>query len=138
VRVAVGTDLAATQRPMLAGDRFRVGSITKTFVATLVLQLAAEHRLSLDDTVERWLPGLVPGGEAISVRQLLRHQSGLFDYAADPATFRPIVAALAGLVTAMPLWIPTGVVIGAAAFLVGSRNDVGVQVQEVVGIPGAL
>ena len=72
-RIAAGTDLSTTRRPMLTGDRFRVGSITKTFVATLVLQLAAEHRLALDDTVERWLPGLVPSGDAITLRQLLRH-----------------------------------------------------------------
>jgi D-alanyl-D-alanine carboxypeptidase len=88
-RIAVGTDLAGARRPMLAGDRFRIGSITKTFIATVVLQLAEEHRLSLDDTVERWLPGLVPNGRRITVRQLLQHTSGLFDYAADPATFRP-------------------------------------------------
>jgi D-alanyl-D-alanine carboxypeptidase len=88
-RIAVGTDLAAARRPMLAGDRFRVGSITKTFVATVVLQLAEGRRLSLDDTVERRLPGLVPNGRAIRIRQLLQHTSGLFDYAADPATFRP-------------------------------------------------
>ena len=46
-RIAAGVDLAATRRPMLAGDRFRVGSLTKTFTATLVLQLAEEHRISL-------------------------------------------------------------------------------------------
>jgi CubicO group peptidase (beta-lactamase class C family) len=40
-------------------------------------------RMSLDDTVERWLPGLVPGGAAITVRQLLNHTSGLFDYMDD-------------------------------------------------------
>jgi D-alanyl-D-alanine carboxypeptidase len=90
--VAVGVDLAASRRPMLASDRFRVGSITKTFVAALVLGLAEDHRLSLDDTVERWLPGLVPNGSAITVRQLLQHTSGLFDYAADPATFLPFAA----------------------------------------------
>ena len=74
---------------MLVGDRFRVGSLTKTFTATLVLQLAEEHRLSLDDSVERWLPRLVRNGDAISVRQLLQHTSGLYDYAADPVTFQP-------------------------------------------------
>jgi D-alanyl-D-alanine carboxypeptidase len=88
-RIAAGIDLAAARRPMLVGDRFRVGSITKTFVAALVLRLAEDDRLSLDDSVERWLPGLVPNGETISVRQLLQHTSGLFDYAADPATFEP-------------------------------------------------
>ncbi len=72
--------------PLHGGDRFRAGSITKTFVAVVVLQLVAEHRLSLDDTVERWLPGLVPSGSRITVRELLGHTSGLADYAAN-ATF---------------------------------------------------
>jgi len=45
--------------PLRAHDRFRIGSITKTFVAVVVLQLVDEHRLGLTDTVERWLPGLV-------------------------------------------------------------------------------
>jgi D-alanyl-D-alanine carboxypeptidase len=82
-------DLTVTRRPMRPTDRFRIGSITKTFVATLVLQLADEHVLSLDDTLDRRLPGMIPNGGAISLRQLLQHTSGLFDYAADPATFAP-------------------------------------------------
>ena len=73
-------------------DRFRIGSITKTFVATVVLQLEAEGRLSLDDTVEQWLPGVVEGnghdGGAITVRQLLNHTSGIFNYTADEASGR--------------------------------------------------
>jgi D-alanyl-D-alanine carboxypeptidase len=59
--------------------RFRAGSITKTFVATVVLQLVDEGRLRLDDTVEKWLPGVVPGDGRITVRQLLGHTSGLYD-----------------------------------------------------------
>ena len=43
----------------------------------------SEGRLSLDDTVEKWLPGLVPKGNQISLRMLLRHTSGLFDYLND-------------------------------------------------------
>jgi D-alanyl-D-alanine carboxypeptidase len=69
-----------TQEPISAGDRFRVGSITKSYVAAVVLQLAAERRLRLDDSVQRWLPGLVPGGAAITVRQLMNHTSGVADY----------------------------------------------------------
>jgi D-alanyl-D-alanine carboxypeptidase len=69
--------------PMRARDRFRVGSITKPFVATVVLQLVGEHKLALEDTVERWLPGLVPDGERISVRELLNHTSGLFAFGGD-------------------------------------------------------
>jgi D-alanyl-D-alanine carboxypeptidase len=61
--------------------RFRIDSITKTFTAALVLQLVAEGRLSLDDTVEKWLPGrLAEGaGRQITVRDLLQHRSGLQD-----------------------------------------------------------
>jgi D-alanyl-D-alanine carboxypeptidase len=64
-------------------DRFRAGSVTKTFVATVVLQLVQEHRLGLDDTVDQWLPGLVPNGQRIKLRQLLNMTSGLFDYLND-------------------------------------------------------
>jgi D-alanyl-D-alanine carboxypeptidase len=85
-------DLRA-ERPARAGDRFRVGSVTKSFVATLALQLVGEGRLGLDDNLERWLPGLVPGGEKITVRQLLNHTSGLYNYTDDlpepPRRFRP-------------------------------------------------
>ncbi|UXY27602.1 serine hydrolase domain-containing protein [Streptomyces sp. HUAS TT20] len=70
-----------------ADDRYRVGSITKTFVATVLLQLEAEGRLSLDDTVEKWLPGVVHGhghdGHQITIRQLLNHTSGIYNYTAD-------------------------------------------------------
>jgi D-alanyl-D-alanine carboxypeptidase len=64
--------------------RFRVGSLTKTFVATVVLQLVGEGRLGLDDPVARRLPGLIALGNRITIRQLLNHTSGLFDYLADP------------------------------------------------------
>ncbi|MEU9322258.1 serine hydrolase domain-containing protein [Streptomyces canus] len=76
-----------TKAPRSADDRYRVGSITKTFVSTVLLQLEAEGRLSLDDTVEKWLPGVVHGnghdGSRITVRQLLNHTSGIFNYTAD-------------------------------------------------------
>ncbi|MFF7415532.1 serine hydrolase domain-containing protein [Streptomyces lydicus] len=63
-------------------DRFRAGSITKMFVSTVILQLEAEHRLSIDDKVEKWLPGRVPVGSPITIRQLLQHTSGLPDFKA--------------------------------------------------------
>jgi D-alanyl-D-alanine carboxypeptidase len=82
-RVVAGYANLATKRPMRARDRFRVGSTTKTFVSAVVLQLAGEGKLALADSVERWLPGLVPNGAAITVHQLLNHTSGLADYAPD-------------------------------------------------------
>jgi D-alanyl-D-alanine carboxypeptidase len=77
---------------MKATDRFRIASITKTFVAAVVLQLAAERRLRLDDPVERWLPGLLPNGGTTTLRQLLGHTSGLFDYDDDEAWVRARIA----------------------------------------------
>ncbi|MFE7125849.1 serine hydrolase domain-containing protein [Streptomyces sp. NPDC057617] len=76
-----------TGRPRLPQDRFRVGSITKTFVATVLLQLEAEGRVDLDDTVDSVLPGVVRGngndGRRITLRQLLNHTSGVFNYTED-------------------------------------------------------
>lgn len=77
---------------MRAADRFRIGSLTKTFVATVVLQLVGEGRLSLDDSVERWLPGLVPNGDRITIRELLNHTSGLFDFTDDKAWVSTVIA----------------------------------------------
>ncbi|MFJ9518133.1 serine hydrolase domain-containing protein [Kitasatospora sp. NPDC101801] len=58
--------------------RFRIGSISKVFTATVVLQLAAEHRLDLDGTVQRYLPGLLPADlPPVKIGQLLDHTSGL-------------------------------------------------------------
>jgi len=71
-------------------SRFRAGSISKTFVATVVLQLVQEGKIGLDDTVEGWLPGLVEGGRRITVRQLLSHTSGLPDYVDDPRLTRDL------------------------------------------------
>jgi D-alanyl-D-alanine carboxypeptidase len=67
---------AGTSRPK-ADQRFRIGSVTKTFTATIVLQLAEEGKLRLDSTLGEHLPGLVPRGEEITIRHLLGHRSGL-------------------------------------------------------------
>ncbi|GLF99904.1 serine hydrolase domain-containing protein [Streptomyces yaizuensis] len=83
-----GVGELGTGKERKAQDRYRVGSVTKTFVATVLLQLEAEGRLDLDDTVERWLPGTVRGnghdGRRISLRQLLNHTSGVYSYTSDP------------------------------------------------------
>ncbi|MFJ2234932.1 serine hydrolase domain-containing protein [Streptomyces sp. NPDC087859] len=81
--VYAGTAAMNTRRPMPRDGRFRIGSATKTFTATVVLQLVGEGRMSLEDTVEQWLPGVVRGngndGSQITVRQLLQHTSGIPD-----------------------------------------------------------
>jgi D-alanyl-D-alanine carboxypeptidase len=63
---------------------WNIGSITKTFVAVVVLQLADEGRLDLDAGIDRFLPDLADGG-AITPRQLLQHTSGLGEYENQPA-----------------------------------------------------
>ncbi|WP_086723736.1 serine hydrolase domain-containing protein [Streptomyces carpinensis] len=71
-----------TGEAMNTADRFRVGSVTKTFSAVVLLQLAAEGRLGLDTSVNHYLPGLLPD-DRITVRHVLSHRSGLYDYTND-------------------------------------------------------
>jgi D-alanyl-D-alanine carboxypeptidase len=73
-----------TGRPMRPKLNYRVASVTKPFVATVVLQQVAEGRLSLSDTVERWLPGILPYGGQVSIRQLLNNTSGVPEYLLVP------------------------------------------------------
>ncbi|HEX3291830.1 MAG TPA: serine hydrolase domain-containing protein [Gaiella sp.] len=92
-RAAAGVARIRPRVPLRAGDRYRIASVTKPFVATVVLQLEAEGRLRLDDPLERWLPGLLPGGREITLRMLLGHTSGLFDYDNDTEWVRERIAA---------------------------------------------
>ncbi len=80
-----GVSDLATRAPVRADGRFRAGSVLKPFVATVLLQLVAEGRLGLDDPVDRHLPAAVevPAGDVITVRQLLNHTGGLYEYLDD-------------------------------------------------------
>jgi D-alanyl-D-alanine carboxypeptidase len=70
----------ATKRPLTAADHFRIGSNTKTFVVSVILQLIAEKKLSLDEPVSRFPLGVsVPNGDKITVRELCNMRSGLFE-----------------------------------------------------------
>jgi D-alanyl-D-alanine carboxypeptidase len=69
-------DLRDRSAPKPRGQ-FRAGSITKTVVATAVLQLVGEGKVRLEDRVQDRLPGLLPYTEPITVRQLLQHTSGI-------------------------------------------------------------
>jgi D-alanyl-D-alanine carboxypeptidase len=89
IRLASGYSALEGRVPARPDDRFRIGSVTKTFIATMVLQLVAEGKLGLDDTVEQVLPGKLRGGDGITVRQLLQQTSGLHDYFDDPRIVRP-------------------------------------------------
>lgn len=76
---AVGTADVESSTPVEAGLRWPLRSITKSFTTTLVLQLADEGALSLDDPISTWLEG-IPGGDEVTVRQLATMTSGLADY----------------------------------------------------------
>jgi D-alanyl-D-alanine carboxypeptidase len=82
----------ARKRPMRARDHFKIASLTKSYTATVVLQLVAEGKLHLTDSVERWLPGLVPNGGEITIRELLNHTSGIPDYESDPRFLKPYLS----------------------------------------------
>ncbi|MFF5232476.1 serine hydrolase domain-containing protein [Dactylosporangium sp. NPDC000521] len=67
-----------TGRTVPVDGRFRIGSMTKTFTAVVTLQLVAEGRLDLDETVQHYLPDLLPAGTApVTVRQVLTYTSGI-------------------------------------------------------------
>ena len=85
IQIARQAAFTGAAHTLTAEDQFRMGSNTKTMVATLVLQLVAEHRVSLSDPISTYLPGTIPNGQAITVRMLLNHTSGLFNYVNDPA-----------------------------------------------------
>ena len=101
---ASGVSDLDSDEAMEPGQPTKIASITKTFTATVVLQLVGEGVLDLDDPLEDWYPG-VPGGHAISIRHLLEHSSGIPDYAAtvgysygadDPWTDEELVALVDG------------------------------------------
>ena len=81
----------STRRPIKAGDAVRIASITKSFVATVVLQLRDDGRLRLTDHLSRWVPDF-PQADAITVRQLLNHTGGVYPYF-DDAAFRQAIEA---------------------------------------------
>ena len=70
----------AKKRALTASDHFRIGSNTKTFVVSVILQLADEKKLSLDDPISRFPIGVkVPNAQNITIRQLCDMRSGLFE-----------------------------------------------------------
>src|SRR3954452_16621551 len=87
---AFGVADKATGAPMRTDFYSRIGSETKTFTVTGVLQLVDEGKIGLDDPIAKYVPG-VPEGDRITLRQLARMQSGLFPYNADEDFGRALV-----------------------------------------------
>jgi len=82
----IGYSNLSPRTPMALDDKFRIGSNTKTFVATVLLQLVDEKKLSLDDTIAKFDLGLnVPNEKSITLRQLAEMRSGIVDAYSIPA-----------------------------------------------------
>lgn len=80
---AYGTTLLGATIPPHAGTHFRIASNTKTMTAALILQLAQEKQLKLDDPVSKYVTG-VPNGDRITIDELLGMRSGLYNYTDAP------------------------------------------------------
>jgi CubicO group peptidase (beta-lactamase class C family) len=80
VRRAYGLADVAGGVKATPATNYRLASVTKQFTATAIRRLAEEGKLTLDDRVRQWLPTLPPSADAITIRHLLTHTSGLIDY----------------------------------------------------------
>lgn len=78
-------------KPLTLDHRMRIGSITKSFTATALLQQIDKGTLSLTDTLEKFIPG-VPNGSTITVEHLMTMRSGVYDYATYPLIQAMVVA----------------------------------------------
>jgi len=90
--VAAGYADPLRRVPMRAGDTYPIGSTTKSFTAVLIMHLVAQGKIALDAPVSRYLPELLPDGDRITVRELLSHTSGLYDYTNDANFLAPYVS----------------------------------------------
>jgi D-alanyl-D-alanine carboxypeptidase len=81
--VSYGTTLLGATNPPRADTHFRIASNTKTMTAAVIMQLAQENKLSLDDPVSKYVPS-VPNGNNITIAELLEMRSGLYNYTNDP------------------------------------------------------
>ena len=90
---ASGSANLADDTPMPPEGAFRIGSITKMFTATVIMQLAEDGVLTLDDPLALWLPEVaeqLPYGDQITLRHLLTHTSGLFNVVEHEAYYADI------------------------------------------------
>ena len=87
--VSYGTTLLGATSPPAADTHFRIASNTKTMTAAVIVLLAQEGKLSLNDPVSKYVPG-VPNGDNITITELLNMRSGLYDYTSEPIISKTI------------------------------------------------
>ena len=86
VLVLAGAANVRTGAHIRPDARMRLESISKLYAATAVFQLAQEGKLSLSDTVAKWLPGVLPYGDRITLEELMTDSSGLIDGNGTPTS----------------------------------------------------
>ena len=141
-RHAAGFADVDTGAGFVPNTRVRAASISKTFVAAAILQLVAEGRIDLDRSIETYLPGRIVGegidANTITVRQLLRHQSGLPEYF-DGDTEVPTGPTSADQLLDMALTQPAQFAPGAAMIYTNTNYVVaGLLLEAVTGTPAAI
>ena len=93
---AAGISNLETQAATETDDLFNIGSTSKPFTAAVILKLQEQGKLSLDDTIDQWLPEIaakIPDGENLTIRQILNGTGGLWDYFNDSDEFTTDLAA---------------------------------------------
>ncbi|MFI6056117.1 serine hydrolase domain-containing protein [Streptomyces violascens] len=140
--LSAGTGIINTNRPIQPTDHYRIGSQTKTFTASVVLQLVDEGKVSLDAPIEKYLPGVVDGngydGNTIMVRQLLQHTSGIsVNGSPNPQANPDGTYTLAALVRDGLKHAPASA--PGAAWLYSNTNYeiLGMLIEQVTGMPVA-
>lgn len=136
---AAGLADLETNQKMRTDLNFHIGSLTKSFTATLFLQLAGQGLVSLDDTIEDLLPGLVSSGSQITMRNLMEMRSGLAHYEQNPEMAKEIET------NPRRVWQPSELVAFSdqAVFTPGERFDynnvnyfiVAMVVEDILGVP---
>jgi D-alanyl-D-alanine carboxypeptidase len=89
VRLASGQSNISPETAMSPKLPTRIGGVTKSYVASVILQLATEGKLTVDDKLDKWLPGVISNGSEITIRQLMNHTSGIYNFSADPSVLAP-------------------------------------------------
>ena len=83
---ATGISNLETQQPTQTDDLFNIASISKSYTSAVILKLQEQRILSLDDTIDKWLPDIatnITNGEDLTIREILNGTGGLYNYAGD-------------------------------------------------------
>ncbi|WP_396333773.1 serine hydrolase domain-containing protein [Burkholderia anthina] len=137
-----GTAVRGTNTPIPTNAHFRIGSVTKTWTGTVILQLVQEGRLNLTDHVSQYVAN-VPNGDSITIEQLLTMRSGLYNYSTNLAFNQTLDAQpdkvwttdeLLGIAESQPVYFAPG-----ADFRYSNTNTVllGLIIEQLTGMSAA-